>query len=100
MPEATRSTSAAPEFVELVCADLVLLHAEFEAIVAANFPTPPPGERPPRGESGAPTRFPAGLARPDVDYRDGGGTTYVMSTPRRQRSPPPLTIPREPGKMG
>ena len=100
MPETTRPTSSASKFVDLVCADPVLLQAEFEAIVAANFPTPPPGERPPRGESGAPTRGPVGLARPGVDYRDSGGAAHVMSTPRRQRSPPPLTIPREPGKTG
>jgi hypothetical protein len=100
MPVTTRPTSAAREFVELVCVDPVLLHAEFDAIVAANFPTPPPGERPPRGESGAPTKVPVGLARPGVDYRDAGSTAHAMSTPRRQRSPPPLTIPREPGKMG
>ena len=100
MPETTRPTSAAAEFAELVCADPVLLHAEFEAIVAANFPTPPLGERPPRGESGAPTRVPAGLARPGVDYLDVGGTAHAMSTLRRQRSPPPLTIPRKPEKMG
>ena len=100
MPETTRPTSAAREFVELVCADPVLLHAEFETIVAANFPTPPPGERPPRGESGAPTRGPVGHARPGVYYRDAGGSAHAMTTPRRQRSPPPLTIPRESGKMG
>lgn len=78
MPETTRPTPAAPEFVELVCADPVLLHAEFEAIVAANFPTPPSGERPPRVESGAPTRRPVGLARPGVNYRDAGGTAHLV----------------------
>ena len=100
MPETTRPTSVAPEFVELICADPDLLKAEFEAIVAANFPTPPPGARLPHGESGAPLRGPAGLMRPVVDHRDAPDTPHRMSTPRRQRSPPPLTIPREAGRSG
>lgn len=100
MPETTRPISAAPEFVELVCADPALLHAEFEAIVAANFPTPPPGDRLPRGESGAPTRVPVGPARPSVDHRGAGDTAYATSSLRRQRSPPPLTTLREPGGSG
>ncbi len=88
MPETTRPTSAAPEFMELICADPALLDAEFEAIVAANFPPPPPGDRLPSRESGAPTRVPASLARPGVDYPDAGDTAHAISTPRRQRSPP------------
>jgi hypothetical protein len=100
MPETTRPTSAAPEFVELVCADQALLDAEFEAIVAANFPSSPPGGRLPRGESGAPTRVPVGLTRPGVDHRSAGATAHATNSPRRQRSPPHLTTLREPGRSG
>lgn len=96
MPETTRPTPAAPEFVELVCADPVLLHAEFEAIVAANFPTPPSGERPPRVESGAPTRRPVGLARPGVNYRDAGGTAHLCGETRDRASGPICAAMRAP----
>jgi hypothetical protein len=93
MPETTAPTSAVPEFVDLVCADLALLHAEFEAIVAANFLTPPPIDRLPRGESGPPMRVPAGLAWLGVNYRDAGDTAHAINAAHRQRSPPVLTSP-------
>ena len=88
MPEMTAPALAAPEFVDLVCADSALLHAEFEAIVAANFPTPPPVDRPPRGEFDPPVRVPARLAWPDVDYRDNGNAAHTINPVCRQRSPP------------
>ena len=93
MPETTAPTSAAPEFVDVVCADLALLHAEFEAIMAANFLTPPPADRLPHGESGPPMRVPAGLAWLGANYRDAGNTAHAINAVRRQRSPPVLTLP-------
>jgi hypothetical protein len=92
MPEMTRPTSAAPEFVEIVCADREMLDAEFKAIVAANFSTPPPGARLLPGESSAPARVPGGSARTGVDCRDAIEHAYVINAPRRQRSPPALLI--------
>jgi hypothetical protein len=88
MPETTPPTSAAPEFVDLVCADLALLHAEFDAIVAANFPSPPPDDRLPHGETSPPIRAPAGLTGPGVNYRGSGKAGRAMTSLRRERSPP------------
>ena len=90
MTEIAAPTSALPEFVDLVCADSALLHAEFEAIVAANFPTPPPADGLRRGGSGPPMRIPAGLTWPGVMYRNARDIAYGIKGMRRERSPPAL----------
>jgi hypothetical protein len=101
MPEMTRPTSAGRELADLICADPALLQAEFESIVAANFPTPPPGDRLPPGASGAPRRVPVDPARPGVAPRDAGVTPRAISTLRRQRSPPgPVVAPIPSGQSG
>ena len=93
MPEMTTPTSAAGEFVDLICADVALLHAEFEAIMAANFPPPPPVDRLSLSKSGPPMRVPADLAWPHMKYWDAGETTHAINVVHRQRSPPALTSP-------
>jgi hypothetical protein len=76
------------QFLELLCGDEDLLRAEFDAIIAAEWPSPPPAEpecgagaeqRPRRGWQ----RRKAGVAaRPNQPRHPGiGGWT-------RQRSPP------------
>lgn len=80
------------EFLDLVCSDEELVQAEFEAIIAAEWPTPPspPGARPPlRRPAGRPPTSPAGHPREGTPER-------LASRPRhpgiggwaRQRSPP------------
>ncbi|SRR5581483_8814934 len=88
MPDMTPPTSAAPEFVDLVCADQALLHAEFEAIVAANFTPSPPGDRLPGGGSGAFKKVPTSFGWPVVINRATRNPRRAISTLRRQRSPP------------
>jgi hypothetical protein len=39
--EACPATAAAQTFVDLVCADDELMRAEFDALIAASWPTPP-----------------------------------------------------------
>jgi hypothetical protein len=93
MPKMTAPTSAAPEFVDLVCADSAFVQAEFEAIVAANFPAPPPGDQSPRGGSGPPMEVPASQAWPRVHHHDAGSPAHAIKALRRQRSPPAPTVP-------
>jgi len=79
----------AEQFIELVCADEDLLQAEFEAIIAAEWPTPPPARPPLRRPAGGPPVRPAGHWRQ-------GRLERLASRPRhpgiggwaRQRSPP------------
>ncbi|GAB3357373.1 hypothetical protein GCM10027360_17500 [Amycolatopsis echigonensis] len=59
MPEATERT-AGTAFAELVCADPEWARAEFDAIVAANFPAVPPRDRP-RPPEPVPARRPSGI---------------------------------------
>lgn len=77
------------EFLELICSDDDLVAAEFEAIIAAEWPTPPPA-RPPLRRPVDPTPTPG-----DRRWRqDSSGR--LASRPRhpgvggwaRQRSPP------------
>lgn len=81
---AERETVA--DFADIVCADDDLLYAAFDAIVAAEWPTPPstPGQRgqasrPDRRRHRSPSR--SGRPRPAVRSRHTG-------TNPRQRSPP------------
>jgi hypothetical protein len=83
---ATRSTDE--QFLELLCADEDLLRAEFDAIIAAEWPGPPPAE--PNGGRRSQPR-PRSTRR-----RARARTAGLPSRPRhpgiggwtRQRSPP------------
>ncbi len=96
MPQITRtdgSTATATggsdeQFLELLCTDEDLLRAEFDAIIAAGWPSPPPA---------APARRVGAERRPRrVRRRGEGSLTALASWPRhpgvggwaRQRSPP------------
>jgi hypothetical protein len=87
MPDTTRAATAG-EFTELVCADPAWVHAEFDAIVAANFDCSPPGRvPPPRPDRPMPAtahRSPWASAAPDA--------AAEVASPahrwKRQRSPP------------
>ena len=84
---ATRGTDE--QFLELVCADEDLLRAEFDAIIAAEWPSPPPAD-PDRGAGAERRPRPARLRR-------AASTPALPSRPRhprvggwtRQRAPPP-----------
>jgi hypothetical protein len=78
----TRSTH--DEFVDLLCADEELLRAEFDAIVAAEWPGEPPLEFRPRGDG---PRWPAPTP-PSEPHRPGRRTRRRVDEWARQRSPP------------
>jgi hypothetical protein len=84
--DATRSTDE--QFLELLCADEDLLRAEFDAIIAAEWPSPPPAE-PDRGADAerrprrARHRREASVAAPPSRPRHPGIGGWT-----RQRSPP------------
>jgi hypothetical protein len=92
MPDTTRHTTghgtANSGFADLVYADPDWLRAEFDAIVAANFGTPPPRRRLPSrpGSSGPATAPVAGhpLTEP-IPPRETAPSAHGE---RRQRSPP------------
>ena len=77
------------QFLELVYADEDLVRAEFEAIIAAEWPTPPPARPPLRRPASRPPTPPAGhwrrveRKRPARRPRHPGIGGWV-----RQRSPP------------
>ena len=77
------------QFFELICRDADLVAAEFEAIIAAEWPEPPAG-RPVRGTAGGP-RGSGGAIRPVAAVRDSGSPARDPHIdPRaRERSPPP-----------
>ena len=87
--------TADQRFVELLCADEDLLRAEFDAIIAAEWPSPPPAE-PDRGADAE--RRP----RPARQRREAS-VAALPSRPRhpgvggwtRQRSPPLATATTE-----
>jgi hypothetical protein len=95
---ATRGTDE--QFLELVCADEDLLRAEFDTIIAAEWPSPPPAEpdrgadaerRPRRARQ---PREASAAALPNRPRHPGiGGWT-------RPRSPPPTPATTETGKAG
>jgi hypothetical protein len=88
VPDARVEPSVDDQFLDMVCADEDLLRAEFEAIIAAKWPTPPT----PRGHRARVPPRPTGIRRPRPP-RSG----QVGQRPRhpgvggwaRQRSPPP-----------
>jgi hypothetical protein len=81
--------TADERFVELLCADEELLRAEFDAIIAAEWPSPVPAE--PDRDADAERR------RPRHRHCREAGSTTLPRRPRhpgvggwsRQRSPPP-----------
>jgi hypothetical protein len=92
MSEAARSAGTITDgFADLVCADPLLLRAEFDALIAASWdsepPTPPTGTRTlvgvvdPDRHSGAPLLVTDGAARP----RSG---SLRIDEQGHQRSPP------------
>ncbi|RSD17170.1 hypothetical protein [Amycolatopsis eburnea] len=86
MPDTARETAARAGFAELICADPDWVRAEFDAMVAANFRTPPPRREPaPRPDS-------SGHRTSSRGHRDAGRRTPptipVPPCPRRERSPP------------
>lgn len=92
---ARTATDTAVEFIKLIGADAALLHAEFDAIIAANFP---PGDakrsqRPPRRPAPPVTDRPRPAAPPSPAVAADGwarSPTWVGTRPHctRQRSPP------------
>ena len=82
-------------FADLICADTELLHVEFDAIIAANFPVGggQPTRRPPRRSRPVVAdrprrparRPPATTAASPASSAAAGGTQMQLS---RQRSPP------------
>ena len=76
------------QFLALVCAEEELLRAEFEAIVAAEWPSPPAKTHGPAGNAGRPRSWPlpggrAGAGRlPRLPAHPG------VDRWTRQRSPP------------
>jgi hypothetical protein len=85
--EAIVERSVDKQFLELLCSDEDLLQAEFDAIIAAEWPTPPvslprpgAGRKPERGRSG---RWRAGARPHRQQTHPLGGEAW-----RRQRSPP------------
>jgi hypothetical protein len=88
------------QFLDLICTDADLLRAEFEAIIAAEWPSPPanpPGHR-------TTGQHPTSRAARWLTARLGG----AVSRPRqpgiggwaRQRSPPPRQPPTNDRKAG
>jgi hypothetical protein len=79
------------EFLALVCSDEELLRAEFDAIIAAGWSSPPPDEpnrdgAAKRRPGSAGRRAPSGPSRPPKQRRHPTGTDGWA----RQRSPPPI----------
>ncbi|GAA0231524.1 hypothetical protein GCM10009527_030100 [Actinomadura nitritigenes] len=82
------------EFAELVYADEQWLRDEFDALVAANYGTPPARPGPPAPPDTPPTGRPWRYLVPMVPERlSDRGPTAAGRGIRRQRSPPPRTSP-------
>jgi len=88
------------EFLAILCSDEDLLRAEFDAIIAAEWPSLPPD---PPEDDGALERSP-GTAR----HQPTGARVRLPNRPRhpgiggwaRQRSPPPRDLQLKTGKEG
>ena len=84
-------------FAELVCADPELLRAEFEALIAANYPSgdghrrscPPRRKRPLRIDRARPAPRAISSSRPGFLPRPGGRKGRAgADRPARERGPP------------
>ena len=91
----TTPSGADVAFADLICADTELLHVEFDAIIAANFPAGggQPSRRPPRHTRPAvadrprrPARRPPATTAPSPASSAAAGGSQIQLT--RQRSPP------------
>jgi len=83
--DAAPETSAGQAFVDLVCADDELMRAEFDALIAASWPTPPAEPPvPPR----RPAPWPCGLALPSSEAARRPIHHIPDTSWRRQRAPP------------
>jgi hypothetical protein len=87
------STRAMDEqFCELLCADEDLLRAEFDAIIAAEWPSPATGRTIPwRRRRATPTPSPA------TSQSQRRGATKSATPPWHRRVDPATLIPRAPG---
>jgi hypothetical protein len=104
-PIPTEQSGAVPsveeEFLALLCSDEELLRAEFEEIIAAEWPSPPPDATGATDRAGDPPRRTrhrgtAGLARLRTRPRHPGIGGWA-----RERSPPPGRQPTaKAGKAG
>ncbi len=88
------------QFLDLICSDDDLVQAEFDAIIAAEWPSPPPGR---------PSRYtPGGRNHGGGQYRGTGGLDGRPLRPQhsgirrwsRQRSPPTPIPPWEETRVG
>ncbi|MFZ0121009.1 MAG: hypothetical protein WAN20_15810 [Pseudonocardiaceae bacterium] len=92
LPAAELAMPRVTEFAELVCGDRDLLRAEFDAIIAANWPSHDPPTPPPPHPGSLPTFRPA---HPDPECSAVGGgalrPTPVVPVPARPRERAPPT---------
>jgi len=79
------STVVEDAFLDLVCQDDELLRAEFDALIAASWHTPPP---PPPAPSDPARRPPGWPPAPPGEPRPLRQTVREAPRLRRQRSPP------------
>jgi hypothetical protein len=89
VPSIELAMTRVAEFAEVVCGDRDLLRVEFDAIIAANWPSREPPPSPPPDPGSVPRSGPADLECSAV----GGGVlwpTPVVPVPAwpRERSPP------------
>jgi hypothetical protein len=84
---ATRGTNE--RFVELVCADEDLLRAEFDAIIAARWPSPPPAEPDHRSDTRPHPRRARHRRDANAALRPIRPRHHDISALTRQRSPRP-----------
>jgi hypothetical protein len=86
--DATVERSVDEQFLALLCSDEELLQAEFDAIIAAEWPEPP-GSLPRPGAAGrTPERGRPGRCRPGARPRRPQPHPLGGDARRRQRSPP------------
>jgi len=92
----TAARTVDEQFFDLICSDADLVAAEFEAIVAAEWPEPPT-RRPGRGTAGG-HRGAGGARRPADAVRDLGPPACEPQIDRwaRERSPPRRQTPPDP----
>jgi len=77
------------QFLDLICRDADLLAAEFDAIIAAEWPTPPANGAGRRAARGYPVRRAAGRAADPIRGPVARPRHPGIGGWARQRSPPP-----------
>jgi hypothetical protein len=83
----TTARTVDEQFLDLICSDADLLAAEFDAIIAAEWPEPPP-DTPGRGADGPPGRGAARRAAARVRDPVSRARHPGIGGWARQRSPP------------